>query len=403
DLAEEFTPPVFTESIRLSEILPNPAGLDAEGEFIELENFGSEPADLSNFHLTAGRKKFTFPENSAIPAGGFLVLARAESGLTLLNSGGSISLAWPTGRSVAELSYEKIREGVAIAFDGSEFRETAIPTPAAANKIFAPEIHSSKTKKVRKNRNGDLSDAIQISEILANPVAEDSAAEWIEIWNSGLTAVNLGNWQLDDSAGGSNPFVISDSTILQHGEFKIFSRPLTKIALNNSGREAARLFDFEGRLISEINFESPPEGSALAFDGSEFRETVIPTPNAANEFDSQKIEGTIRFAGEEGFVIENSSGEFFVKFPEGSSVLLARALLREGEKWKIFVENSEGNFTFKNFAAAPKLLRSQLLSSTNSPPLKNQNPAWILALLIFAAVFFSLRFAKLGEVWDSQN
>ncbi len=403
DLVEKFTPPVFAESICISEILPNPVGSDAENEFIELENFGNKLADLSNFHLVVGRKKFTFPENSTIPAGGFLVLARAKSGLTLPNSGGVISLAWPTGRTVAELSYEKIREGVALAFDGSEFRETVIFTPASANKIFISEIYSSKTKKVQKNRNGNLSDAIQISEILANPIEKDSVNEWIEIWNSGPTTVNLGNWRIDDSVDGSNPFVISDLTILQPGEFRTFPRTLTKIAFNNSGREAARLFDFEGRLIAEVNFDSPLEGIALAFDGSEFRETAILTPDFTNQFDSQKIEGVIRFVGKEGFVIENSNGEFFVEFEKGNSALLAKALLQKGEEWKIFVENSDGNFMLKNFAATPKLLRSQLLSPTNSLPLESQNSAWIFTFLVFMMVFFLLRFAKLGEVWDSQN
>ncbi len=210
-------------------------------------------------------------------------------------------------------------------------------------------------------------------------------------------AINLGNWKLDDSNGGSKPFVIPDSVILQPGEFRVFPKSLTKIQLNNS-KDEARLFDFKGNLVANVSYDNPLEEVSSALDSDfEIRETEILTPNFANRFDTQKIKGVIRFVGEEGFVIKNESGEFFVKFGEENSALLARALLRKDEEWEILVRG-EKDLTLKNFTVAPNLLRSNLLSLNSSP--QPQNSAWVFALLVFIVTFSFLRSVRFRMFWE---
>jgi len=392
NFTKEFIPPAFATELRLSEILPNPVGKDAENEFIEIENFSSTIADLSNYKISVGRKNYIFPANTTIPAGEFLLLRSAETKLTLPNSGSSLTLALLTGRVISELVYQKLREGSALAFDSSAYRETVVATPAAPNQIVARSKKSK--KKTNSFQNGDLSNMLKISEVFANPVGRDSA-EWIELWNAGETSVNLGNWRLDDSAGGSKAFVIPDTTILRPGEFHIFPKALTKIQLNNSGDEV-RLFDFTGKLISQAKFHGFSEGVSLALGDSGFRETEISTPNARSEFDAKELEGRVRFVGEEGFILENSAGEFFVKFGEESPTLLAQALLRKGGEWRVFVRGEGEDLTLKNFTVAPSLLRSDLAGLSFSAA-GADDFRWVFALLIFAVVFFFLRFFGMRE------
>lgn len=392
-LAQSFTPPTFAESLRISEILPNPVGEDADNEFIELENFGSETADLSGFTLSLGRKKFTFPANFTLAPGELRALTHAETALTITNSGGTVLLAWPTGRVLDSLVYPKTKEGSAFAFDGSQFLATSSPTPGSANVILTPAEKSS--KKTSKYANGNLSATIRISEILANPVGDDSKNEFIELENFGSTSVNLGNWRISDK---QKTFIIPDSIVLRPGEFKILPRSLTKLALNNSGREEVRIANFQGAQVDSLEFESPAEGVALAFDSAEIRETTIATPNNPNDFDTQKLFGTIQFRGEDGFVIQTSSGEVFVRFGEDTSALLARAIFREGGDYSVFTRSENGVLTLAGFDIAPEFLQTDLLAFDLQDT--EATPSWPTLLVIFAAILFALRFAKIGEVWQ---
>lgn len=396
NLAQNFAPPVFAESLRISEVLPNPAGADGDAEFIELQNFGSAVADLSNFTLSVGRKKFIFPANFTLVPGEFRAFTHAETGLTLTNSGGTVTLAWPTQRVIASLTYPKINEGVAFAFVGGQLLATAASTPGAENLLVAPKPKNSRARKsAHKYANGTLSTTIRISEVLANPVGDDAKDEFIELQNFGTTPVNLGNWKISDN---KKTFTIPDSVVLRPGEFQILPRSLTKLALNNSGRETVRIANFRDASINAIEFESPAEGIALAFDATEMRETKILTPNARNAFDTQKLTGTIQFRGADGFVIRTEQGEIFVRFGEDSAALLARAIFREGSAYRIFAQAENGTLTLAGFDTAPTFLQTDLLA------LDFQNAeatsSWPIILLLFTTILFALRFAKMGEIWQ---
>ncbi|MFH0834401.1 MAG: lamin tail domain-containing protein, partial [Patescibacteria group bacterium] len=389
-LAQNFTPPTFADTIRISEILPNPTGKDAGDEFVELENFGAEVADISNFTLSVGRKKFTFPTNSLVQPSEFLLLRSDATNLTLTNAGGVLALAWPTGRVVDSLRYPKLGEGIAFARDEDEFFATKTLTPGAANAILAPKQKSSKSSA--KFANGNLSDTIRISEILANPIGSDTKTEFIELENFGSRSVNLGNWQISDR---QKTIRLPDSLVLHPGEIKTLPRSLTKISLNNSGREKVQIADFRGKVIDLLEFESPPEGVALAFDGSEIRETEIPTPGATNQFDTQKLVGTVEFRGDDGFVVQTDSGETFVQFGESSSALLARALFRDGSRYEIFVKSEKGELILSGFQPDPNYLSADLLALDANQ--KNSQPTWPFVLLVFSVIFVGLRFARVGE------
>jgi hypothetical protein len=59
----------------IHEIMYHPIGGDADDEYIELHNSGTEPVDLSGWRFVDG-VEFDFPPGTRIPNGGFLVVAR---------------------------------------------------------------------------------------------------------------------------------------------------------------------------------------------------------------------------------------------------------------------------------------------------------------------------------------
>lgn len=88
------------------------------GEFIELLNSGESALDLSGYYWADGIE-FVFPENTVLPPGGFLVLAKdpgqwADAGIShlsgpydgaLSNSGEQLRLVSPSGAIVLEMEY----------------------------------------------------------------------------------------------------------------------------------------------------------------------------------------------------------------------------------------------------------------------------------------------------------
>lgn len=390
---QDYVPPQYSTDIRISELLPNPEGSD-EAEWIELENFSAELADVSGFKLHSGSSFFVFPENSMIEPHNFLLVPRSDSGITLLNLNGEVVLQNPHGKIISQLTYKKTQENVALAWDGGGFATTTKLTPSEGNIISAPLKKPS--KKSKSYYNGNLSSAILISEVLANPAGKESG-EWIELWNRGDSVLNLGNWKLDDAEGGSKAYVIPDTVFLRPNEFRIFPRTLTKLQLNNS-EEAVRLFNWQGTMIDSVVLHNSREGSTLAREGNgDFRETKIFTPAAVNQFDTTRLSGKIEFRGEDGFVVQSAEGEKFVYFGVGGISLLARALLQDGVEYEVFVREEGDEIILDDFKIAPNFLQADVLAADVSVSRVEKNSSWMFALFVFVSVFVLLRRFEFGS------
>lgn len=127
--------------IFINEWFPNPAGDDARGEFIELFNKSSAPANLQGWVLkTTGKKSFAL-DGYSVPAQGYLVLDRAETKLSLKNTAESLFLYDAAGKladqsaflgaAVEGESFSRINYGS----DPSEHFAWTDPTPGFANLI----------------------------------------------------------------------------------------------------------------------------------------------------------------------------------------------------------------------------------------------------------------------------
>jgi CotH kinase protein/Lamin Tail Domain len=141
--------------VRISEIMYHPV-LELESdehEFIELENPGDAPADLSG-HQLAGGIRFIFPAGAAIPARGFLVVARRRE--RLLEVGYDLDPARVIGDYGGALSnegdtvrLERVRGSDVEVIDEVTYDDD-FPWPLAADALGAGETWLTEDKRPRR-------------------------------------------------------------------------------------------------------------------------------------------------------------------------------------------------------------------------------------------------------------
>ncbi len=337
--------------IVISEIFPNPAGSDAEDEFVEIFNLGSDIIDLSGWKLGDGSKKrFTISEGN-IKSGEYFVFKRSITGIALNNSGGDeVKLYSPSGKLFDSVSYNSAFEdesyarredgtfvwttkvtggskniiegkssapiisidvdtevvvgelvmfdasdttdpdGEEIMFewnfdDGGEETGDVVAHEFVKEGVYTVVLHvvdvggSEAEKKVIitvKNRLNfvggffleDAVDKIEISEVFPNPEGSDTT-EFIELYNSSLNEISLVGLKLDDEEGGSRAYAIPDDVVIGGGEYLVFGRQDTKLALNNTS-DSVRLLYPDGTIITEISYDDVLEGASYVLDENGF-------------------------------------------------------------------------------------------------------------------------------------
>lgn len=151
---------------------------------------------------------------------------------------------------------------------------------------------SQKNETIKVNKKvATVPCSLVISEVLPNPVGDDTTSEFIEIQNAGATSCNLAGYALDDGKDGSAPFVLGDTSLVPK-EFRAFFSNTTHITLNNSG-DAARILGTDGQQIAIMSYGVSKEGQSLIQKETQALWTTTPTPNADNIYtehnDTQEI------------------------------------------------------------------------------------------------------------------
>ena len=97
--------------------------------------------------------------------------------------------------------------------------------------------------------------------------AIDTSDEWIELYNTGIGAVELSNWLLDDGDGGSAPYPVPQGTFLEPGAFLLFFGQTTGLVLDDTG-DRVRLIDPSGAIVDSVAFGALLPGSSYSRDES---------------------------------------------------------------------------------------------------------------------------------------
>jgi len=120
-----------------------------------------------------------------------------------------------------------------------------------------------------------------INEILPNPAGSDSNDEWIELYNSTSSNVDLSGWQIQDTTGTVTTYTIPKNTNIPAGSFLVFKRPETKIMLNNDN-DGVNLLTPDKKIADSKTFPKAPLGQSYNKINSAWVWSATLTPGAVN-------------------------------------------------------------------------------------------------------------------------
>jgi len=229
------------ENLRITEIMYHPQATadanDPNEEFIELTNIGAETINLNLVHFTEG-VDFTFPSLDLAPAeravvvqdrsafesryGGRARVAGQYSG-RLDNAGERIRLEDAAGRTILDFSYQDDWRSVA---DGKGFSLTIIdptnPDPGSWDQKDAWRASAYTGGSPGQDDSGMLPNpgAVVINEVLVHSHADDS--DWIELYNTTGTSINVGGWFLSNSQDNLSKYQIPEGTTMGPFTYLVF-------------------------------------------------------------------------------------------------------------------------------------------------------------------------------------
>ena len=325
------TPDPSLIDVTLNEFMPDPASdwngdgtATQDDEYIELFNTGPQPVDLGgwllddmddsqskvrSFFAPDGSRPFVIPAGTVIDPGGFVVFFGSETDVTLNNGGDWVRLIRPDGVVVEAFEYTTSRDDQAYSKmldGGDEWTRTYPPSPGRSNTVGGTPTPSptaspgaTRTQTPSPTPSGTpqpLPTEVSLNEVMPWPASDwngdgqvDSDDEYIELYNAGGQAVDLGGWKLDDSAAGaqaevSSPYVIPPGTILPAKGFLLFFGSQTHVGLNNNG-DSVRLLWPDGTEVERFVYETATWGSAFSKEkdgGQNWTATYPPSPGQPN-------------------------------------------------------------------------------------------------------------------------
>ncbi|MGV3710461.1 MAG: lamin tail domain-containing protein, partial [Gemmatimonas sp.] len=232
------------------------------GDWVELYNAGSTAADISGFVFMDNDDAHTYaiPAGTIIPAGGYYVLEEAAFGFGLGGNetarlylpGGALldSYSWLTH---APTTYGRCPNGA------GDFVTMSTVTKGTVNDCSIPNT-------------------VRINEI------ESSGGEpgdWIELYNSGAIAVNVGGFVVKDNNDASN-YTIPAGTIINPGAYLVLEESQFVFGLGAS--DAVRLYGPMGDLRDSYTWTShaPTTYGRCPNGGGAFATMSAVTKGAAN-------------------------------------------------------------------------------------------------------------------------
>jgi len=123
-----------------------------------------------------------------------------------------------------------------------------------------------------------------ISQIFPNPEGKDKDKEWIKLYNSANTEIDLQGWIISDNYGHISPYFFANELWLEDDDYIIIERKETNIILNNF-LETLSLFSAEGELADQVSYVQAPKDSVYSYqDGTWlWKKNIIKEPSTLNK------------------------------------------------------------------------------------------------------------------------
>ena len=207
-------------------------GGPADTGFIELFNRNPRPVDLSGGFLSddPATNKFRIPAGTVLAARGYAAFDAGQLGFPLTPAGATIYLSDPENTGVIQAArFGAQAPGASIGYapdGGGEYYSLAAPTPGAANR----ESQSS---------------PVVINEIMYHPLSKDDDDQYVELFNRGAQAADLGGWKFVDGID----FTFPAGTTIPAGGYLVVARNVARLQTNYANLNTGNLMgNFTGRL-----------------------------------------------------------------------------------------------------------------------------------------------------------
>ncbi len=289
-----------TGNITISELFPAPKQ-KGKTEFIELRNKGDEPVNLDGWTLTDNSKDFSLSAYHSLPAGGYLLLRKSETGLALNNSGTeTVTLTNSEGEQALKVSYTDARSGQSYTRTDEAWQWSATLTPKAANVVTKPvktESSNADKKKSQTTEDTELptvdSDQIRLTEVFPDPnVIPDRFGEFVEVQYTGEKERSLKGWILEiqsinESREEASQIQLSQN-VSENTRLNLWSLT-SSLRLPNAGA-TLRLRSPQGNVVSQISYEDAKTAHSYSRFSEEnmWRWTDRVTPGKDNQQTSSK-------------------------------------------------------------------------------------------------------------------
>ena len=227
--ANEITRPNPYRTVLINEWLAHTD--EPQQDFIELFNYSASAVDLGGCWLSddPATNKFRIPAGTTIPARGFVSFNQTQLGFALDTLGETLFFRNTNATKVLDaVRFGDQENGVAMGRtpDGAPlFCRLSSPSPGANNASARLE-------------------EVVINEIMYHPPAGE-ADEFVELYNRGTNAVDLGKWRLR----GGITYSFPSGTLLPPGGFVVVANDRTNLLASHPALSPAITFgDYSGKL-----------------------------------------------------------------------------------------------------------------------------------------------------------
>jgi hypothetical protein len=208
---------------------------DPEVDYIELYNHSNQALDLSGCILTDDplTNRFVFPSNTFILPRGFLFYTQTNFNFSLSAAGETIYFKNAAQTRIID----------AVRFDAQENGVSTGRFPDGA-----PDFYRLSAKTPGGANSGIRVSQIVINELMYHPITDGSDDQFIELYNRGPGAVNLGGWQLADAVS----FTFPSNTVIAPDGYLVVAKNASRVLTNYPSLTTNNtLGDFGGKLSSQ--------------------------------------------------------------------------------------------------------------------------------------------------------
>jgi regulation of enolase protein 1 (concanavalin A-like superfamily) len=218
-------------NVVINEVLPHSEN-PAVQQFVELYNHSSQPVDISGCILTddSATNKFVTPQGTIIGARSFISFNGSQLGFVLNGAGENLYFIKPDGSRILDaVQFGPQSDGVSWGRwpDGAnDFYALATPTPGAGNSAI-------------------VIGNIVINELMYDPISGSDDDQYVELFNQGTNAANLGGWQFTSGI----TYVFPTNAIIPANGYVVVARNIANLLSKYPNLTTANTFgDYNGKL-----------------------------------------------------------------------------------------------------------------------------------------------------------